>query len=452
MKFSASILAAAFAVAAPLSASGASHRLAISRSRWLHAVDELRELTLMGSSVLRWIAAKPDPSLFGLKFPSHRISTLGGGNSAAIPGARDVTLELLYSRGVVKSAVSNSVHINRKSHHSRECECGGCFGGFALLMSDTAVEEAVPPEVEAMDGVASEEEAHNVERPARGSGIHKHHKDGDNQSRAELKDLEIGSEVTAKVKTVTSYGAFLDIGAKSDALIHVSRLSDDFVANVEDVVKQGDEIQVRIISVDTEKNQVAVTMRSAEAEASAAEASSGARPTRRRERPQRSGADQAAQAASIAALVEKGFDDAKFMDGEVASSLDFGAFVRFDTAQVGEGFEGELDGLVHISALAEGRTSSVSDVVSVGDKVQVRIRTVDADNGRISLSMITKEQEASRPAPRERNGGGRGGGNMNPVGNSWKNTGAADWKEKMDEFTKEQPGFTNTAVVVDRRK
>lgn len=338
-----------------------------------------------------------------------------------------------FSQGIVKSATSRPVDVASKP--------------FALYMSDAAVEEAVPAEVEALDGIASEEEAHNVERPARGSGIHKHNKDGDD--RVELKDLEIGAEVTAKVKTITSYGAFLDIGAKSDALVHVSRLSDDFVSNVEDVVKQGEDITVRIISVDTDKNQIAVTMRSEEAEAKAASGQTGGRPTKRRERPQRSGADQAAQAATISALSEKGFDDEKFVDGEVVSSLDFGAFVRFDTAQLGEGLEGEVDGLVHISALAEGRTASVADVVSIGDKVQVRVRTVDTAAGRISLSMITKEQEEARPAPRERRGGG-GGGNFSPVENSWKNSGAADWKEQLEAIP--QPSFTNTAVVVDSRK
>lgn len=307
--------------------------------------------------------------------------------------------------------------------------------------------EAVPAEVVAMDGVDSEEEAHNVERPARESGIHKHHKD--DSDRVELKDLVIGAEVTAKVKTITAYGAFLDIGAKSDALVHVSRLSDDFVSNVADIVTQGDEIQVRIISVDTDKNQIAVTMRSAEAEAKAAEDTSG-RPTRRRERPNRSGADKSAQAASINALAEKGFDDSKMVDGEVVSALDFGAFVRFDTSQIAEGLVGELDGLVHISALADGRVNSVSDVVTIGDKVKVRIRSVESAAGRVSLSMITKEQEDARPAPRERNGGG-GGRGMDPVAGSWKNTGAADWKEKMEEFSADQPGFTNNAVVVDRR-
>jgi predicted RNA-binding protein with RPS1 domain len=320
-------------------------------------------------------------------------------------------------------------------------------------MSATDVEEEVPTEVVALDGVASDEEAHNVERPARGSGIHKHHKDGEKQNRAELKDLEIGSEVTAKVKSITSYGAFLDIGAKSDALLHVSRVSDEFVANVGDVLKQGEEVTVRIISVDTDKNQIAVTMRSAEAEAKAAEGKTAGRPTKRRERPQRSGGDQAAQAAALNGLLEKGYDDSAFVEGEVVSSLDFGAFVRFDTAQLGEGLEGELDGLVHISALAEGRTGSVSDVVSIGDKVQVRVRSIDQAAGRISLSMISKEQEeGSRPAQREKRADGGGGGNANAVSGSWKNTGAADWKAQMDEFTKTQPLFTNDLVIVDRRK
>jgi predicted RNA-binding protein with RPS1 domain len=323
-------------------------------------------------------------------------------------------------------------------------------------MSD-ATAEAVPAEVEAMDGVASDEEAHNVERPARGSGIHKHSKDN-NSKRTNLSDLQIGATVDAKVKTITAYGAFLDIGAKSDALIHVSRISDDFVANVEDVLTTGQDIQVRIISVDTDKNQIAVTMRSEEAEAAGAAAAARPAGGRRRDRPQRSGADQSAQAASINALADKGFDEGNFIDGEVVSTLDFGAFVRFDTAQCGEGLEGEVDGLVHISALAEGRTNAVSDVVAVGDKVQVRVRSVDPAAGRISLSMISKEaEEASRPAPRERNeggggrGGGRGGGGS-PIESSWKNTGAADWKDTMEEFTKEQPVFRNTAVVQDRRK
>jgi transcriptional accessory protein Tex/SPT6 len=358
---------------------------------------------------------------------------------------------------------SNCLCSGCSKSHPANCACFSCSGGFALRMSDTATEdipaeveatatEDVPAEVEALDGIASDEEAHNVERPARGSGIHKH-KDDDRKKRTALSDLEIGSTVEATVKTITAYGAFLDIGAKSDALLHVSRLSDDFISNVEDVVKQGDKVSVRIISVDTDKNQVAVTMRSEEAEARAAQGGGGARPSKRRERPQRSGGDQAAQAATLAQLAEKGFDENKFIEGEVVSSLAFGAFVRFDTAQLENGVEGEIDGLVHISALAEGRVSDVASVVSIGDKVQVRIREVDPDGGRISLSMITKEQEEASPPPRrEKRGGGKGKETtVDVIGRSWKDTGAADWKETMEAFNADQPKFTNSVVVIEKR-
>ena len=314
-------------------------------------------------------------------------------------------------------------------------------------MSDTATED-VPVEVEALDGVANDEEAHNVDRPARGSGIHKH-KDDDRKKRTALSDLEIGATVEATVKTITAYGAFLDIGAKSDALLHVSRLSDDFVSNVEDVVKQGDKVSVRIVTVDTDKNQVAVTMRSEEAEARAAQGGGG-RPTKRRDRPQRSGGDQAAQAATLAQIVEKGFDDSKFIEGEVVSTLAFGAFVRFDAAQLAEGVEGEVDGLVHISALAEGRVADVGSVVAVGDKVQIRLREIDSNAGRISLSMITKEQEEAAPPRREKRGGGGKAKDVDVIGRSWKDTGADDWQDTMTQWSEDQPKFSNTAVVVEK--
>ena len=86
------------------------------------------------------------------------------------------------------------------------------------------------------------------------------------------------------------------------------------------------------------------------------------------------------------------------------------------------------------------------------------MREVDVAAGRISLSMLTKEQEEkSRPAPRERNNG-EGGGNKggrdsaNAVSGSWKNTGAADWKESMDTFKEGQPVFENEGVIMQRRK
>lgn len=299
-------------------------------------------------------------------------------------------------------------------------------------MSEEAVEE-VPAEVVSMDGVDSEEEAHNAERPARGSGIHKHKK-GSNDG-VKLSDLEAGATVQGTVKGITSYGAFLDIGSQTDALLHVSRMSDDFVANVEDVVKKGDVVSVRIVSIDLEKSQIAVTMRSEEAEAKANDRSSGGR---RKERPRRSGGDRQAQRATLNGLANAGYDSDKFIEGEVVSTLDFGAFVRFDASQLGE-VTGELDGLVHISSLAAGRVNNVGDVANVGDKVQVRVKNVDAEGGKVSLSMIAAADEQ---APRSQRPRRRGRAMF-----SEDEMGAKDWKESMEKFSEEQPSFTNVAVI-----
>lgn len=308
-------------------------------------------------------------------------------------------------------------------------------------------EAEVPAEVEALDGVASDEEAHNTERPARDSGIKKHKKG--KAAGTPIADLEIGSFVDGTVKTITSYGAFVDIGASTDALLHVSRLSDEFVSNVEDVVKAGQAVSVRVVSVDAEKGQVAISMLSEEAEAAAAEAR-GSRGSggRRKERPRRSQGDRSAQIATLNSLNDSGFDVAKFVEGEVVSTLAFGAFVRFGVSELAEGVEGELDGLVHISALAVGRTNSVDDVVSVGDKVQVRVREIDTDGNKVSLSMITVEEEAANKPKRGEGGGRRRGRAMFTP----EEMGASDWKESLETFQKVNHEFTNMPIIVDKRK
>lgn len=314
-------------------------------------------------------------------------------------------------------------------------------------MSEEAVAEVteeVPAEVAALDGIASEEEAHNAERPARGSGIHKHKK-GAERNGTPLADLEIGSSVEAKVKTITSYGAFLDIGAQTDALLHVSRLSDEFVSNVEDVVKAGDKVTVRIVSVDKDKGQIAVTMRSEEAEGRAAAPREGGGDGRRRQRPRRSGGDREAQKATMASLAEKGYNDEQFVEGEVVSTLDFGAFVRFGTSQLAEGVEGELDGLVHISALQAGRVESVESVVKVGDKVQIRVRNLDPEGGKVSLSMISKADEPQ--------GRGRGEKKERKPKQMWADNemGPKDWKEQLEAISTGDE-FVNGPVVVEMKK
>ena len=285
-----------------------------------------------------------------------------------------------------------------------------------------ALDADVPAEVEAMDGIDSPDEAHNAERPARAS-LQKKQKKG-----KPLSELAPGDIIMAKVKTITNYGAFMDIGAETDGLLHISRLSAEFVKDVNEVLKPGQELEVRIVSIDASKNQVALTALTEEEEAA------GERPQRSERRQQSSRRDDG---AILKSLQEKGWDTEKFVEGTVASTVAFGAFVRVDVSQWNSETEGEIDGLVHISALAPRRVEQVTSVVNVGDKVQVRCKGIDG--GKVSLSMIAKEDE--RPS------GGRGGpGGPPPV------EGNKDWRESLEKMQETMPKFHNGPVVVDSRK
>jgi len=364
----------------------------------------------------------------------------------------------IVTAGNSRSVAATNVISPAQCFHQLGCSCSSCSRTTSLFMSEEEVTaeapaevtaevtpeatEAIPEAVTALDGVESEEEAHNTDRPARPSGIQKHNKE--KTAKISMKDLVIGSTVTATVKTITAYGAFLDLGATTDALLHVSRMSDTFVSNVADVINKGDEVQVRIVGVDAEKNQISVTMRSEEAEAAASSSDSKSTP-RGKQRPKRSDADRTSQRATMEKLAAADLGVDTFVEGEVVSTLDFGAFVRVDVSQFKkEGLEGEIDGLVHISALMVGRCNNVSEVAKVGAKVQVRVKGVDAIAGKISLSMVKAEDEQK---PRGGGGGGRGKKMFSDA-----ELGPTDWKEKMEKTLETQPTFQNLPVIVDKRK
>jgi len=363
-----------------------------------------------------------------------RFSAVAIAFAAVVPSALGFTTS--NTAFVARSVSSNAEKKISEVFHGNNCACSNCASLTQLSMS-AEVSEDVPVEVASMDGVESEEEAHNKDRPARGSGIHKHKKG--NSGGIALSDVEVGSTLEGTVKGITSYGAFLDIGTQTDALLHVSRMSDDFVANVEDVVKKGDVVSVRVVSVDLEKSQVAVTMRSEEAESRSNNRGAGGK---RKDRPRRSGGDRQAQMATIASLANEGFDADKFVEGEVVSMLDFGAFVRVDASQLGENITGELDGLVHISSLAIGRVEKVASVVSVGEKVQIRVKNVDAEGGKVSLSMIAAADEQ---APRSNRPKRRGRAMFTE-----DEMGAKDWKESMETINETQPTFSNMPIIVGK--
>jgi uncharacterized protein len=79
----------------------------------------------------------------------------------------------------------------------------------------------------------------------------------------ELKDLTVGMLCPGIVTNVTNFGAFVDIGVHQDGLVHISQLSDRFIKDPKDAVKPGDRVNVRVLEVNLEKNQIALSMKSA---------------------------------------------------------------------------------------------------------------------------------------------------------------------------------------------
>jgi len=98
-----------------------------------------------------------------------------------------------------------------------------------------------------------------------------------------LSDLRPGMALEGVVTNVTAFGAFVDVGVHQDGLLHISELSDRFVKDPREVVKAGDVVKVRVVSVDVERKRIALTMKAGSrpapgGRAPAGSATSGAAP------------------------------------------------------------------------------------------------------------------------------------------------------------------------------
>ena len=77
----------------------------------------------------------------------------------------------------------------------------------------------------------------------------------------DINDLKVGMEITGTVRNVIDFGAFIDIGVHQDGLVHISEMSDNYVKHPSDVLKVGQVVNVRVISVDVKKNRIGLSMR-----------------------------------------------------------------------------------------------------------------------------------------------------------------------------------------------
>ena len=172
-------------------------------------------------------------------------------------------------------------------------------------------------------------------------------------------EIEVGAKYHGTVKSLTSYGAFVDIGGV-DGMVHVSELSWNRIKTPADVISVGDEIDVYVISFDAEKRKISLGYKTTEMNPW----------------------NQFMTKFSIGDVV----------DAKIVKLMTFGAF-----AEIIPG----VDGLIHISQIADKRIGKPEDVLTEGQEVQVKITDVDAENKRISLSIRALLEQASEEAPVE---------------------------------------------------
>ena len=169
-------------------------------------------------------------------------------------------------------------------------------------------------------------------------------------------NVEVGKTYTGVVKSLTSYGAFVDIGGV-DGLCHISELSWSNIKHPSEVVSVGDEIEVYVKSYDPENQKVSLGYKKEE------------------DNPWEK--------------LKNEYPIGSEFEAPVVSITKFGAFVRILPG---------IDGLVHISEISNERVNKVSDVLKVGDMVKVKLINVDFDRKRISLSMKACLDEAAEDA------------------------------------------------------
>ena len=178
------------------------------------------------------------------------------------------------------------------------------------------------------------------------------------KAEAFWKQLEVGQIYKGEVKSLTSYGAFVDLGGV-DGMVHITELSWQRIKHPSEVVKVGDVIEVYVKDVDTEKKKISLGYKKTE--------------------------DNPWEIFQTKYTV----DD--IVTVKVVSLTQFGAF-----AEIIPG----VDGLIHISQIANERVNKVADVLSVGQEVEAKIIGIDLDAKRISLSIraLLEEKEAAEQA------------------------------------------------------
>ena len=166
-----------------------------------------------------------------------------------------------------------------------------------------------------------------------------------------LSQLHVGEVVKGTVQRLTDFGAFVDIGGV-DGLVHISQLSFEHVSHPSEVVNVGEEVDVKILSVDAEKERISLSIK---------ETLPGPW-------------DNLSEKLAVDSVVE----------GTVKRLVSFGAFVEVLPG---------VEGLVHISQISNKHIGTPHEVLEVGQTVKVKVLSIDEEEQRLSLSMKELEEK-----------------------------------------------------------
>lgn len=205
--------------------------------------------------------------------------------------------------------------------------------------------------------------------------------------QAVMEKLVAGDVVEGKVARLTNFGAFIDLGGV-DGLVHVSEISYERVNKPADALKVGQEVKVKVLSVDAEKGRISLSIKQTLPE------------------PWEQVPEQVAEG--------------DVLEGTVKRLTSFGAFVEVLPG---------VEGLVHISQISHKHIATPNEVLTSGEKVQVKVLSVDAADHRLALSIKALQE---KPAVEKKE--------------------AAPKKEEQVEIPEEDTGFTLGDIVGDQLK
>lgn len=165
-----------------------------------------------------------------------------------------------------------------------------------------------------------------------------------------LRSIEVGQVLEGTVQRITNFGAFVDVGGV-DGLVHISELAHEHVDNASDVVTEGETISVEVLSIDLDTERISLSRKNT--------------------------------LPGPWSGVEERISKGDVVEGTVRRLVDFGAFIEIEPG---------VEGLVHISQIANRHIATPHEVLKEGDKINVKVLDVSEEKKRMSLSLKDLEE------------------------------------------------------------